>query len=234
ESVRTNSVATRNCRLAAIRSFFKHLVRVDLPHADQYQRVLALPAKRTKPTLSSYLEAEEVRAILEQPNRSTSLGSRDYALLLFLYNTGARVSEALAVRCADLRLTHPCQVRLHGKGRKDRLCPLWRETARVLQRLPAVRDAQPGGFIFVNRNGEPLTRDGVAYLLRKYVAAAVPSTPNLGHRRVTPHVLRHSCAVSLLQAGIDITVIRDYLGHASVATTSRYLTTNLQMKQAAL
>ncbi|GGO83821.1 integrase [Marinobacterium nitratireducens] len=234
ESVRANAIATRNCRLAAIRSFCKHLIRVDLPHAEQYQRILALPAKKCRQPLAVYLEAEEVHAIIDQPDRRTALGQRDHGLLLFLYNTGARISEALAVCCADLHLTPPRQVRLHGKGRKDRLCPLWRETTQALQRLPTVRDGKPGGFVFVNRQGQPLTRDGVAYLLRKYVAAAIPSAPTLRRRKITPHVLRHSCAVALLQSGVDITVIRDYLGHASVATTSRYLTTNLQMKRAAL
>lgn len=234
ESVRANAVVTRNYRRAAIRSFCKHLIRVDLPHAEQYQRILALPAKKSRQPLATYLEAEEVHAIIDQPDRHTALGQRDHGLLLFLYNTGAHISEALTVRCADLHLTPPRQVRLHGKGRKDRLCPLWPETTQALQCLPAVRNNTPGNFIFVNRQGEPLTRDGVAYLLRKYVTAAIPTAPTLQRRKITPHVLRHSCAVALLQSGVDITVIRDYLGHASVATTSRYLTTNLQMKRAAL
>jgi site-specific recombinase XerD len=111
---------------------------------------------------------------------------------------------------------------------------LWRETTQALQRLPTVRNGTPGTVVFVNRHGQPLSRDGVAYLLRKYVDAAIQTAPTLQRRKITPHVLRHSCAVALLQSGVDITVIRDYLGHASVATTSRYLTTNLQMKRAAL
>jgi site-specific recombinase XerD len=234
ESDRANSIATRNCRRAAIRSFCKHLIRVDLPHAEQYQKILALPAKKCRQNLAIYLEAAEVHAILDQPDRRTMFGQRDYGLLLFLYNTGARISEALNVCCTDLHLTPPRQVRLHGKGKKDRLCPLWRDTTQALQRLPTVRDGVPGAFVFVNRHGQPLTRDGVAYLLHKYVVAAIPTTPTLQHRKITPHVLRHSCAVALLQSGVDVTVIRDYLGHASIATTSRYLTTNLQMKREAL
>lgn len=234
ESGRANSVATRNCRRAAIRSFSKHLIRADLPHADQYQRILALPAKKCRQPLATYLEAEEVHTIIEQTDQRTAPGQRDHGLLLFLYNTGARVSEALAVRCTDLHLAPPRQVRLHGKGKKDRLCPLWRETAQALQCLPTIRNGAPSDFVFVNRHGQPLTRDGVAYLLRKYVATAIRTTPTLRRRKITPHVLRHSCAVALLQSGVDITVIRDYLGHASIATTSRYLTSNLQMKRAAL
>lgn len=231
ESQRANTAATRNYRLAAIRTFFRHLIRHDLSRAEQYHRVLALPTKRVRTGPASYLEPEDVRIILAKPDRRTVIGSRDHALLLFLYNTGARVSEALGVRAEDLSLVYPRQVRLHGKGGKDRLCPLWRETSDVLQRLSAVREARPGDLLFRNARGQPLTRDGVAYLLRKYVAIAARDAPALRRRRITPHVLRHSCAVALLQAGVDVTVIRDYLGHASIATTSRYITTNLQMKR---
>lgn len=234
ESERGNTAATRNCRLAAIRSFFAHLVRQDVPHAEQYNRVLSLPAKKANLPLATYLEPEDVRAILEKPDRRAPLGIRDHALLLFLYNTGARVSEAIAVQVQDLDLTKPFQVRLHGKGGKDRICPLWAETASALQRLPTVRRADPGEPIFLSSRGKPLSRDGVAYILRKYVKMAERDIPPLHQRRITPHVLRHSCAVALLQAGIDITVIRDYLGHASIATTSRYVTTNLKMKREVL
>ena len=234
ESRRANTAASRNCRLAAIRTFFKHLVRHDLSRADQYQRVLALPSKKAHVPAAQYLEPEDVKLILKQPDRQTPLGARDHALLLFLYNTGARVSEALAVRVEDLSLIQPRHVRLHGKGGKDRLCPLWRETTNALQHLPAVREGRRNDVLFCNRNGELLTRDGVAYILRKYTTIAAREAPALRRRRITPHVLRHSCAVALLQGGTDVTVIRDYLGHASIATTSRYITTNLQMKRDAL
>ncbi len=234
ESKRGNQAATRNCRLAAIRSFFKHLLRQDPANAEQYHRVLLLPAKKARSPLATYLEPEDVQVILGKPDRRTLLGLRDHALLLFLYNTGARVSEALAVHVQDLNLTKPSQVRLHGKGGKDRICPLWAETATALQRLPTVRQADPGGSVFLSSRGKPLSRDGVAYILHKYVTMAVGDVPTLRRRRITPHVFRHSCAVALLQAGNDITVIRDYLGHVSIATTSRYVTTNLRMKREAL
>lgn len=234
EAQRANTPASRNYRLTAIRSFFRHLVRNDLTHAAQYQQVLALPSKKTRTRPASYLEPEDARLILKQPDCSTPLGLRDHALLLFLYNTGARVSEALGVRNEDLSLGRPKQVRLHGKGGKDRFCPLWRETADNLRRLPNVRDARPGDIIFRNVRGNELTRDGVAYILRKYTAMAARTAPALRRRKVTPHVMRHGCAVALLQSGADVTVIRDYLGHATVATTSRYITTNLQMKREAL
>jgi site-specific recombinase XerD len=234
EARRANAVASRNYRLAAIHGFFRHLVQHDLSRAGQYQRVLAVPAKRAHTPAAQYLEPEDVKRILQQPDHTTAHGLRDHALILFLYNTGARVSEALGVRVEHLSLSSPRQVQLHGKGNKDRLCPLWRETAAAVQQLPVVQAGHANAPIFCNRDGQVLTRDGVAYILRKYVAQAARSTPSLRRRRVTPHVLRHSCAVALLQGGVDVTVIRDYLGHASIATTGRYITTNLQMKRQAL
>jgi integrase/recombinase XerD len=234
ESRRANSAASRNYRLTAIRSFFRHLVRNDLSRAGQYERVLALPSKKTRVVPAAYLEPEDVRLILKQPDRNTALGLRDHALLLFLYNTGARISEALGVRVEDLSFGSPRQVRLHGKGGRDRHCPIWRETSEALRRLPSVRDGHPGDLIFRNVRGNELTRDGAAYMLRKYAALAAREAPALRKRKITPHILRHGCAVALLQAGVDVTVIRDYLGHASIATTSRYIATNLQMKREAL
>jgi len=233
ETRRGNSVSTRNLRLAAIRSLAQHLLRRDPTRAGQYRRILDVPTKKSKLPAVYYLEPEEVEVLLRQPDQGTPAGRRDHALLLFLYNTGARVSEALAVCPRDLQLVRPPLVRLHGKGNKDRLCPLWQQTAEALVQLPASgRDADRR--VFLNARGSPLTRDGVAYVLDKHVAVAARELPTLARERVTPHVLRHSCAVALLPAGIDITVIRDYLGHASVATTSRYISTNLQMKREVL
>ncbi len=234
ETRRGNGAATRNCRLAAIRAFFSHLLRHDPTRAEQYHRVLALPSKKAKSHLATYLEPEEVRVILEQPDRSTPSGIRDHALLLFLYNTGARVSEALSVSADNLQLVPPLQVRLHGKGGKDRVCPLWRHTSTALHGLIRSQRQGSAALVFCNARGQPLTRDGVAYLLDKYARLSCIKIPTLARRRVTPHVLRHSCAVALLQAGVDVTVIRDYLGHASVATTSRYIATNLKMKREVL
>ena len=230
ESKRGNTAVTRNCRLAAIRSFVDHLLRHDLTRAEQYGRILALPAKRARQRVVSYLEPDEARAVIAQVHATTSSGLRDRALLLFLYNTGARVSEALAVRPRDLQLLRPRHARLRGKGNKDRICPIWSETATALWSLVAATES-PDEPVFRSARGAPLTRDGVAYILAKHVRGAAESKPGLRRRRVTPHVLRHSCAVALLQAGVDVTVIRDYLGHASIATTSRYLATNLKMKR---
>ncbi len=234
EAKRANGASSRNNRLAAIRSFLKHLLEHDLSRAEQYQRVLAIPSKRVRIPAAQYLEPEEIKDILAQPDRSSPDGCRDHALLLFLYNTGARVSEALGVRAEHLSLTTPRHVRLFGKGSKERICPLWRETTLALQRLLDLRHAQPRVWLFCNHAGSRLSRDGVAYILKKYSFAAAKVAPALRRRRVTPHMFRHSCAVALLQAGVDITVIRDYLGHASISTTSRYVSTNLQMKRDAL
>lgn len=235
EAERSNSATTRNCRRAAIRGFFKHLVRNDLDHALQYSRVLALPAKRARQRPATYLEAADLRAVIANPDRRTANGWRDYTLLLFLYNSGARVSEAIGTRWADLQLTSPRQVRLRGKGRKERVLPIWHETANALHRLRGMNPSADQQHVFVNHNGQPLTRDGVAYILDKQVSAiAARDRPMLARQRITPHVLRHSCAVALLQSGTDLVTIRDYLGHASLATTSRYLETNLRMKRDAL
>jgi len=150
ESTRENSAATRNCRRAAIRSFFKHVVRNDLAHSQQYTRVLAIPSKKARQRPATYLEADDVRAIIAKPDRRTADGWRDYTLLLFLYNCGARVSEAVDVRWVDLQLTPPRQVRLRGKGKKERLLPLWRETADALHRLRSTAKGPDQQHIFVN------------------------------------------------------------------------------------
>jgi len=233
ETKRGNSVATRNQRLAAIRSFTEHLLRKDPTRAGQYRRILDTPRKKAQLSVVTYLEPEEVQVLLRQPDRQTPSGRSHYALLLLLYNTGARVSEALALRPADLQLDRPTQVRLCGKGNKERFCPIWRETADVLSQMIEPR-GKSNLQVFLNARGRPMTRDGVAYVLTKYCTLAASKHASLASKRITPHALRHSCAVALLQAGIDISVIRDYLGHASIATTSRYLSTNLKMKRKVL
>ena len=234
ETARSNTAATRNCRRAAIRGFFKHLLRDDLAHSQQYMRVLAIPAKKARQRPATYLEPPDARQIIGMPDKRTQDGWRDYALLLFLYNSGARVSEAAGMRWDDLHLTAPRQVRLRGKGRKERLLPVWSETASALHRLRGMSSSADQQCVFLNRQGQPMTRDGIAYVLSKHAAAAAQVNPALKRKNITPHVLRHSCAVALLQAGTDVTVIRDYLGHASIATTGRYITTNLQMKRDAM
>jgi site-specific recombinase XerD len=234
EADRRNATATRNLRLTALRSLFRHLVREDPARAGQYQRVLSLPSKKARTPVISYLEPEEMRVLLAQPDLRKPREARDHALLIFLYNTGARISEALRVRWSEVQLGRPRQVHLHGKGRKDRILPLWPDTGRALRRLLALQPSPANGLVFCNARGQPLGRDGAAYILAKYINRAAARFPALRRKRVTPHVLRHSCTVALLQGGVDVSAIRDYLGHESIATTGRYTKTNLQMKRRVL
>jgi site-specific recombinase XerD len=231
EGERHNQVSTRNCRLAALHSFFAHLLRCHPEHGGRLARILALPPKRHPPAPPRYLDPPVVRSLLHAPDRLTPVGRRDYGLFLFLYNTGARVSEAIAVRRKDL-LPGPA-VQLHGKGGKERVCPLWPETAAVIKSLlPSISNASDDA-IFRNHRGQALSRHGVYYIITERAASIHRTNPSFPVK-VWPHLLRHSCAVALLQAGVDLTVIRDQLGHVSVATTGRYATSNLQLKKKAL
>jgi len=188
ESRRGNSAVTRNCRLAAVRSFVQHLLRQDVTRAGQYGRILAIRSKRALRRTAIYLEPEEARAVIAAVDRRCRNGERDHALLLFLYNTGARVSEALAVRPCDLRLERPRQVRLLGKGQKERVCPLWSETVSALRQI--IRAGRAEDFLFRNSRGAPLTRDGVAYLLGKYVRLAAQHAPRV--TKAPSHPTRHA------------------------------------------
>ena len=232
EQDRGNRISTRNCRRIALRSFFQHALRRDPLRADHYARALAVPAKRTAPPIPRYLEPHHMRLLLGQPDRKTLKGQRDHALLLFLYNTGARVSEAVAVRQRDFQFVPPYHVRLLGKGSKERFCPLWLETTKAIQSLLATT-ADSAAPVFIGPMRTALTRHGANYILAKHAATAARADPTF-LKRVSPHMLRHSCACALLQAGVDLTVIRDYLGHASITTTSRYANSNLKLKRDAL
>lgn len=233
---RRNGAATRNARLAAVHAFARYAATRDPEHLELCQRILAVPFKRARPRVVEYLEADEVRALLNAPDRATADGRRDHALLLALFNTGARVQEILDVRPCDLQLARPLQVRLRGKGRKERLCPLWPQTAETLRALLTESgiDSTATQPLFRNRRGEALTRFGVRYLLRKHAHAARSAATTLGAKRIHPHVMRHTAAVHLLQAGVDLVTISHWLGHTSVETTNRYAAVDLEMKRAAV
>ena len=233
EATRSNSVATR-IAAALLSAASSSIWSATIWLTTQYTRVLAIPSKNCLQQPATYLEADDVRAIIAKPDRRTDDGWRDYTLLLFFYNCGARVSEATGIQWSDLQLVPPRQVRLRGKGRKERLLPLWRETAGALHRLRSM--ARERRSAIYREPAPPATHSGRRRLHpTKYASAvAAEERPVLAHKRITPHVLRHSCAVALLQSGTDVTVIRDYLGHASITTTGRYITTNLQMKRDAL
>jgi site-specific recombinase XerD len=181
-----------------------------------------------------YLDAEEITAILREPDCSSREGQRDHALLAFLYNTGARIQEALDVCPRAIRFESPAQVELIGKGRKSRICPLWPETVAVLKALLRRQPRADDEPIFVNRYGQPLGAAGVRFKLKQYVRAAAQHVPSLATKRVTPHTWRHSVGVQLVAAGVDVTVIRDWLGHARLDTTNHYARANLDTKRKAL
>ena len=233
---RRNSVATRNVRLAAIHAFFRYCALEYPARLAHCQRVLAVPFKRTGSRPVEYLEHEEIEAILGVVDRRTVDGRRDYALLATMFNTGARVQEIVVLCVADLRLDTPAQVHLLGKGRKERVCPLWPQTADLLRALLAERGREPQSDepVFRNHRGTRLTRFGVRYLLQKYCTRAQATVPALRAKRLHPHSMRHSTAVHLLRAGVDIVTISQWLGHASVTTTHRYATVDLDMKRKAL
>lgn len=236
EGARGNGRSTRNARLAAVHAFARHAATRDPEHLALCQRLLAIPFKRARPRVVEYLEVEEMRALLAAPDTQTSAGRRDRALLLAMFNTGARVQEILDVRPCDLQLERPLQMRLRGKGRKERFCPLWPQTAEVLASLirESRLDVDATQPLFRSGRQRPLTRFGVRYLLRKYVQCARATAPTLSAKRVHPHTLRHTTAVHLLQAGVDLVTISHWLGHASVETTNRYAAVDLEMKRAAI
>ena len=236
EQDRGNCAATRNARLAAVHAFARFVATQQPASIDACQRLLAVPFKRARVRPVEYLEIEEFHALLEATDCRTADGRRDHALLLTLFNTGARVQELLDIRPIDVQFERPFQVRLRGKGRKERFCPIWAQTIDALRRLVADTglDEDSSERIFRNRRGQPLTRFGVRYLLRKYVAQAKASVPTLARKRVHPHTMRHTTAVHLLQAGVDLVSISHWLGHASVETTNRYTAVDLEAKRAAL
>jgi site-specific recombinase XerD len=234
EQERKTSIGTRNCRLAGLRSFFHFVADREPLAAGQCAEILRIPTKRAPQGALCHLEDNEVTAILNQPNRSTIQGQRDHALLSVLYNTGARIQEALNITPRALRLESPLHVRLFGKGRKERICPLWPETVALLKALLRKQPRGEDESIFVNRYGRPLGAAGVRFKLKHYVEAARRNTPSLVGKRVSPHTFRHSTAISLVAAGVDVTVIRDWLGHASLDTTNHYARANVETKRKAL
>ena len=234
EHGRRGTIGTRNCRLAAIRSFFSFVADKDPEYIAQCAEVLTVPLKREPTVAPCYLEPEEVEAILAQPDRSTIEGMRDHVLLSFLYNSGARIQEALDLCPEAIRFDAPNFVRLYGKGRKERICPLWPETVTLLRKLLERHPRAPDQRIFVNRYGEPLGASGVRFKLASYVGKASETVPSLRSKNVTPHSFRHATAVHLVAAGVDITVIRSWLGHVSLDTTNHYAQANLETKRKAL
>jgi integrase/recombinase XerD len=234
EQVRGNCVRTRNARLAALRSFLKFAAARDPACLPAVQRVLAIPMKRFGRPLLGYLSREEMAAILAAPDGSTWSGQRDRVLFALMYNTGARVSEVIGLRRSDVELAPSRTARIEGKGRKQRVIPLWPSTvARLREWLPRI-GPDPGSPLLPNAHGGRLSRSGVEDRLREAVRLAVASRPTLEGRRISPHTLRHTTAMHLLQSGVDITVIALWLGHEGTETTHQYIEADLALKERAL
>lgn len=234
EKVRGNTVRTRNARLAAIRSFFKYVALQEPSVGATCQRVLAIPTKKADRMVVTSLTRQEVDALLAAPDRGTWLGRRDYAILYVLVQTGLRVSELRALRCEDIQFGHGAHVRCHGKGRKERCTPLTQDAVKVLRAWLDERNGEAAQPAFPSRRGTALSRDAVERLVGKHTERAAPSCRSLTNKRVSPHVLRHTTAVTLLQAGVDRAVIALWLGHESIETTQMYLDADLSMKERAL
>ena len=237
ESKRRNSVRTRNARLTAIRSFFHHVAANDPASLGIAQRVLAIPVKKTHTEVTRHLARHELDALIGAPDERTPRGRRDRALLLFLARTGARVSEAIGVDACDIQFDRPRpHVRLRGKGRKERIVPMADDLVKTLNALINERGVEHRAAcpLFIRTNGARLTRFGATHIVRRAVAAATMKVPELASKSISPHVFRHSLAMMLLQAGVDLLTIQAWLGHAQVATTHRYAAADVEMMRRGL
>ncbi len=237
ELERNNTVSTRNARLAAIRSFFQYVAYCEPAAMNFANRVLSIQSKKTTRRLMDYLREDELDAILDATDQSVPQGRRDYALMLFLARTGARVSEAIGVNVGDLQLQRPSCVLIRGKGSKERMVPLAKEDIvpvirTLIQERGVTADSQSP--VFVNSRDQRLTRQGVTHIIHRAVAVAAKIIPPLSRKAISPHTLRHTAAMNLLQSGVELTTIKSWLGHASVNTTHQYVEADLEMKRRAL
>jgi site-specific recombinase XerD len=231
EKERGCSIATRNQRLAAIHSLCRFIGQAP-EYMSWCAEIRAIPFKKSTKKMMDYLEKHEMDALLDAPDRQTKEGQRDYALLLFLYNTGARVDEAANIEVSDLNFGRCPSVRILGKGNKIRYCPLWSLTIKSLSLQIAGRASSER--VFLNRRKQPMTRFGIHALVKRHVATASSHASSLRAKRVSTHTLRHTCAVHLLRAGVDLNTIRGWLGHVSLDTTHIYAEADLEMKAKAL
>lgn len=238
EQERCNSIATRNQRLSAIHAFFRYL-QLEIPEKIMLcQEIISIPMKKNQTKAINYLTFDGIKSILSKPDLNTSSGRRDLVILTLLYDTGARVSELTNVVVGDIRLAEPATIRLTGKGKKARIVPLMKKTSELLKIYIEERNLSKSQMydfpLFVNRTNQKLTRAGIAYILDKYVTQARITTPEIIPNIISPHCLRHSKAVHLLQAGVNLVYIRDLLGHTDIKTTEIYAKTDTKMKREAL
>lgn len=234
EEERGNGPRTRNARLAAIRSFFRYAALKEPGHSLLIQRVLGIPQKRCEKKVVDFLDQHEVKALLAAPDQDTWLGRRDYALMLLACQTGLRVSELTQLRCEDVELGSSPYVRCQGKGRKERCTPLTKSVVAVLRAWFREGGHEPADPVFPSCRGGHLSRDAVERLLEKHVTKAERTAPSLKGKNVSPHTLRHTTAMDLLQSGVDRSVIALWLGHESVETTQIYIEADMTIKERAL
>jgi len=234
EMQRHNSVRTRNVRLTAIRSLFSYAALRHPEHALLIQRVLAIPPKRFAKRIVTFLTPPEVEALIAAPDQCRWEGRRDRVLMLLAIQTGLRVSELIGLNCGDVTLGVGANVRCEGKGRKQRAVPLTGPVESLLRAWLTEREEQPGDPLFPTRTGRRLSRDAIALRVSTHAATAAQRCPSLRGKRIHPHVLRHSCAMSLLQAGVDTSVIALWLGHAGVRSTDAYIHADISIKEKAL
>ena len=235
ETERHNHIRTRNQRLAALRTFFEYVVHRMPEGLKEAARIAAIPTKRVPPPETRFLDRDEVQTLFASLPSAGWAAERDRILLLFLYNTGARVQEVADLCVKNLELESTPLVHLHGKGDKWRTCPLWKETAQALTKLLAVRkNATPESAVFTARSGSPLTRYGIYKLVRRHTRQLCKAPVGQSKRNISPHVFRHTAAAHLLESGVDVNVIRAWLGHVGLETTNRYAEVNLRTKQKAL
>lgn len=234
ENARANSARTRNARLAAIKSF-AHFVEYREPSLlDQVGAILAIPSKKTDQALIDYLDHDEIQALLDAPDPSTRGGTRDRAMLYVAFAAGLRVSELIGLQLNDVKTPPRASIHVRGKGRRERVLPLWKETTKAIGAWMAIRGDGSSPALFLNTHGQALTRSGFEYILRKHVSHAAETCPSIAGKRVSPHVLRHSCAMHTLRATRDVRQVALWLGHASIQSTEIYLRADPSEKLAAL
>jgi site-specific recombinase XerD len=234
ETTRRNRPSSRNVRLAAIKSFMHFLEFREPSLIDQIRRILAIPPKRAESRLVRHLTVEEMQAILDAPTPHSREGLRDRAMLHLCFAGGLRVSELVGLRLTDVTFHAHASILVHGKGRRERCLPLWKVTVAALRAWLSVRGTPPTPELFVNARGQPMTRSGFEYILEKHVATAAKTCPSLSDRRVSPHVLRHTCALTVLQATKDLRKVSLWLGHAHMQTTEMYTRADPSVKLEAL
>ena len=224
---------TRNARLAALKTFFYYLGREAPECLDNSRRIKAIPQKKTPHKTVEYLEPNELKAIIESINITTRNGSRDKALLILMHNTGARVQEVVDIKLNDLRFDAAMQVKLTGKGKKERVIPLWEDTVEAIKAYLLERKIKQDSddHLFLNFKGESITRFGIRYIIKKYTNKAIEKQPSLKQKKVSPHTIRHTTAMHLLQAGNELNVVRLWLGHSQLNTTHMYIEINMKMKK---